>query len=182
MRVLDFRAEGNRKRSIVVRRGWSLDLVPRGQPPAVPNLGNLYLSASTIAENSAAGTVVGAILGARPASTWTLVDSAGGRFAIAGANIVAAATATNFENATSHQITIRETLPGSANSPRETVISITVTNEFEQPNLSAISLSAAVLAEGSAAGTVVGVLLGKTSGSALALVDDAGGRFAISEG
>jgi hypothetical protein len=182
MRVLDFRAEGNRKRSVVVRRGWSLDLVPRGQPPAVPNLGNLYLSASTIAENSAAGTVVGAILGARPASTLTLVDSAGGRFAIAGANIVAAATATNFENATSHQITIRETLPGSANSPRETVISITVTNEFEQPNLSAISLSAAVLAEGSAAGTVVGVLLGKTSGSALALVDDAGGRFAISEG
>jgi len=182
MRVLDFRAEGNRKRSIVVRRGWSLDLVPRGQPPAVPNLGNLYLSASTIAENSAAGTVVGAIFGARPASTLTLVDSAGGRFAIAGANIVAAATATNFENATSHQITIRETLPGSANSPRETVISITVTNEFEQPNLSAIILSAAVLSEGSAAGTVVGALLGKTSGSALALVDDAGGRLAISEG
>lgn len=182
MRVLDSRAEGNRKRIVVVRRGWSLDLVPRGQPPAVPNLGNLYLSASTIAENSAAGTVVGAILGARPASTLMLVDSAGGRFAIAGANIVAAATATNFENATSHQITIRETLPGSANSPRETVISITVTNEFEQPNLSAISLSAAVLAEGSAAGTVVGALLGKTSGSALALVDDAGGRLAISEG
>lgn len=182
MRVIDFRPAASRKRSIVVRRGWSLDLVPRGQPPAVPNLGNLYLSASTIAENSAAGTVVGAILGARPASTLTLVDSAGGRFAIAGANIVAAATATNFENATSHQITIRETLPGSTNSPRETVISITVTNEFEQPNLSAISLSAAVLAEGSAAGTVVGVLLGKTSGSALALVDDAGGRLAISEG
>ncbi|MBA4087364.1 MAG: hypothetical protein C0491_06140 [Novosphingobium sp.] len=182
MRVIDFRPAASRKRSVVVRRGWSLDLVPRGQPPAVPNLGNLYLSASTIAENSAAGTVVGAILGARPASTLTLVDSAGGRFAIAGANIVAAATATNFESATSHQITIRETLPGSANSPRDTVISITVTNQFEQPNLSAISLSAAVLAEGSAAGSVVGVLVGKTSGSAVALVDDAGGRFAISEG
>jgi hypothetical protein len=180
MRVLDFRAEGNRKRSVVVRRGWSLDLVPRGQPPAVPNLGNLYLSADTIVENSAAGTVVGAILGRTPSSTLILTDSAGGRFAIDGANIVASATSTDFESAASHQITIRETLAGSANSPRDTVITITVTNVLEQPSLSALSLSASVLAEGSGPGTVVGVLLGKTGGSTLALVDSAGGRFAVS--
>ncbi len=59
MRVLEFRAAGSRRRGILVRKGWSLDLVPRGPAPAIPSLGNLALSASAIVENSPNGTVVG---------------------------------------------------------------------------------------------------------------------------
>lgn len=77
------------------------------QPPA-----DIALSNSTIAENSANGTVVGALSAADPDAgetfTFTLLDDAGGRFAILGADIVVAGSL-DFESATSHQITVRVT-------------------------------------------------------------------------
>jgi hypothetical protein len=91
------------------------------------SLSALTLSASTIEEASAEDTVVGAIQNTAGGSTVTLTDDAGGRFKISGGNVVAGATATDYASATSHSITLRETLADSANSPRDTTLTITVT-------------------------------------------------------
>lgn len=101
------------------------------------SLGALSLSASTIEEASAENTVVGSIVGATIGSTITMTDTAAGRFKLSGGNVVAGATATDYALSTSHSITLRETLADSANSPRDSVISITVT-ELETTPATAI--------------------------------------------
>lgn len=90
-------------------------------------LAALTLNTSTIVENSAAATSVGALQSVSSGSTLSLVDDAGGRFALSGSNIVAGLVATDYESATSHNITVRETHPDGNNSPRDSVIAITVT-------------------------------------------------------
>ena len=70
---------------------------------------DILLSNSSVAENSAAGTVVGALSDVDPdagdTATFTLIDDAGGRFAINAGNIVVAG-ALDFETATSHSVTV----------------------------------------------------------------------------
>ena len=65
-----------------------------------------------MAENSANGTIVGQLSAVDPdasdTATYTLVDDAGGRFAIDGSNIVVAGSL-DYETATSHQVTVRVT-------------------------------------------------------------------------
>jgi hypothetical protein len=123
----------------------------------------LTLSASSIPENSAAGTLVGAIQNLTAGSSLSLSDSAGSRFALSGTTIVAGATATNYESATSHNITIVETLTGATGSPKSTTLAITVTNVFEQPNLSALSFSSTSFNPGtSSSGTIIGATSGST--------------------
>ncbi len=77
---------------------------------------DIALSAGSIAENSANATVVGALsrtdansaLG--DTATFTLLNSAGGRFAISGANLVVAnGKLLDFEAGASHQVTVRVT-------------------------------------------------------------------------
>jgi len=113
-------------------------------PPPLPELAALTLSASSIVENSAEDTLVGAIEGEVEGSTISLVTDAGGRFKLVGGNIVAGATPTDREAATSHNITIRQAAPGYGNSPNDTVLTITVTNVFEAPTLAALSIPAVV--------------------------------------
>lgn len=84
----------------------------------------LSLSAATIEEDSGAGTVVGSVLGVTAGSSLTLTNDAGGRFALSGVNIVAGLVSTNFQAATSHEITVRETLGSQS---RDTALSIAVT-------------------------------------------------------
>ena len=131
---------------------------------AAPTLAALTLSASTIAENSAAGTVVGALSGRTNGSTLTLVNDASGRFAISGGNLVAGSTSTDYETATSHQIVVRETMAGYSNSPRDTTLTVTVTNVFEQPNLQALAFSTTTLTAGTPAN---GTILNATAGSTI---------------
>lgn len=88
----------------------------------------LSLSASTVVEDAIVGTVVGGILGKTPGSTLSLTDSASGKFAIVGTNVEVAG-ALDYETATSHNITIRETIPGRG--PKDTVVVITVTDVGE---------------------------------------------------
>lgn len=95
-----------------------------------PTLAPLTLSNSTVAEDAAAGAVVGAIQGTTSGSTLSLMDDAGGKFVIDGGNIEVAG-ALDYDAATSHSITIRETLSGATNTPNDTVLSITVTNVSE---------------------------------------------------
>lgn len=93
-------------------------------------LGLLSLSASTIHEGAAENSVVGVILGNTPGSTVTLTGTAGGRFKLVSVGDVhtveAGATATDYDVATSHDITVREVLVGAQNTPRDTVITVTV--------------------------------------------------------
>lgn len=101
-----------------------------------PNLAALTLSTATIASGAAPGAVVGAIQGATAGSALSLFDDAGGRFAISGGNLVAGLVATNASSASSHPVTIRETLADSANSPRDSVLTIGVTSAYALPGLS----------------------------------------------
>lgn len=151
-----------------------------GPITAQPALNALTMTAQTIAEGSAAGTVVGTIGATTGGSTLSLADDAGGRFAISGSDIVATGTPTDYETATSHNITIRETLAGASNNPRDTVKAITVTNVLEAAALVALSISNDSIAENSADNTVVGTITGKQAGSVLTITDDSGGQFKLS--
>jgi len=140
-------------------------------------LAALGLSPSTIVEGSTAGTVVGAITGKTSGSTLTMTDDAGGRFAISGTNLITTAVPTDYETSTLHAITIRETHPDAA--PRDTALAVTVTNVAEA-TLAALTLSSSTVAENATIGTVVGAVVGQTSGSTLSLTGTAGGLFALS--
>lgn len=99
-------------------------------------LSALSLSASAIPENSAAGTVVGNVTGKTSGSTLSLANDAGGRFALNGSNqLIAGLVSTDYETATSHSVTIRETLAGATNTPRDTVFTVAVTNVNEAPTI-----------------------------------------------
>lgn len=113
-----------------------------------PTLGTLALSAATIAENSALGTLVGMLLGTTSGSTLALVDSAGSRFALSGGAIVAGSVGTDFETETAHSITVRETLAGATNSPRDTVLAVNVTDVSDSGSGNATLSNARISAGG----------------------------------
>jgi len=94
-------------------------------------LSALTLDVSDIDENSIEDVSVGALQSVSSGSTLSLTDDAGGRFKLSGTNIVAGATATDYEAATSHNITVRETHADASNSPRDSVIAITVNDVAE---------------------------------------------------
>ncbi len=98
----------------------------------IPTLATLTLSASTIAENSAAGTVVGSVEGLTSGSSLVITSDAGGRFELDETNrVIAGSVSTDYETATSHSITLRETLGSASNSPNDTTLSVSVTDVSE---------------------------------------------------
>ena len=126
-------------------------------------LRQLNLTNLTVAENTAATTLVGALTGIRAGSVFALIDSAGTRFALSGTNINTGATLTNFEAATSHNIIVRETNAGFTGSPKDSTITINVSNVFEAANLNALTLSDAAYITGTAeSGTIGGLTIGST--------------------
>lgn len=139
----------------------------------VDEITNITLAASTIAENSAPGVVVGALSSTPAGATWTLTDTAGTRFAISGNNLVTGATATNFEAAATHDVTVRGTLQG------ETFDKVFTINVTDVDEITDIALSAATVVSASAAGVTVGALTSTPGGATFALTDDAEDRFAI---
>ena len=97
---------------------------------------DLNLSATTVAENAADGTVVGTISGTDPDSgdtkAYSLTDSAGGRFAInssTGVITVADGSLLNYEAATSHNVTVRVTDSGGLTYDETFAINLTNVNE-----------------------------------------------------
>ena len=130
-------------------------------------------------ENSIAGEPAGGLDGVTTGSTLSLIDDAGGRIALVDATIVAGVTPLDYESASSHEFTIRETLANLPNSPRDTVLTLTVFDAADGPLLSALH-GTFELAESAAEGDVAGVISGMSEGSALSLLDDAGGRVALS--
>ena len=99
---------------------------------------DLALSANTVAENAATGTVVGTVSGTDPDSgdtkTYSLTDTAGGRFAInssTGVITVANGSLLNYESATSHTVTVQVT--DSAGQHYTETFTIVLTNVNEGP-------------------------------------------------
>jgi hypothetical protein len=93
-------------------------------------LAALSLDDDTTSATATIGTVVGAIQDASSGSTLVLIDDDSGRYALDGLNIdVAAALVAGTDS-----ITIRETHPDASNSPRDTVIPITVDAADTIPN------------------------------------------------
>ena len=148
--------------------------------------GNATLTGGTIAENSANGATVGTVAGVDPDAgatmTYSLTDTAGGRFAInatTGVITVANGTLLNFESATSHNVTVRVTDQGGLTFDK--VFAVGVTNVNEAPNNA--TLTGGTIAENSAngatAGTVAGVDPDAGATMTYSLTDSAGGRFAI---
>jgi Ca2+-binding RTX toxin-like protein len=85
----------------------------------------LALSSAVVAENSGAGTVIGTVSGADPGGetvTFSLLDNAGGRFALNGSSLVVAnGSLLDFEQAAAHAITVRMT-DASGNSTDQTFV------------------------------------------------------------
>ncbi|ULA60002.1 MAG: hypothetical protein LZF60_180001, partial [Nitrospira sp.] len=97
---------------------------------------DLSLSASTVAENAANGTMVGTISGIDPdggdTKTYSLTDSAGGRFTInsgTGVIMVANGSLLNYEAAASHNVTVRVTDAGGLTYDETFTINLTDVNE-----------------------------------------------------
>ncbi|MBK9947788.1 MAG: DUF4347 domain-containing protein [Nitrospira sp.] len=97
---------------------------------------DLSLSANTVAENAANGTVVGTATGTDPdtgdTKTYSFTDNAGGRFAINSATgqiTVANGSLLNYEAATSHSVTVRVTDSGGLTYDETFTINVTNVNE-----------------------------------------------------
>ncbi len=86
----------------------------------------------SVAENAANTTAVGSV-SASGASSYSLTDTAGGRFAISGGGAVTVADGSllDFESNTTHNITVRAT--DSAGNTTDTVLTVTVTDVNETP-------------------------------------------------
>jgi Tol biopolymer transport system component len=157
----------------------------RAHNPLVDNAPTaIEVSNAAVDEQSPAGTLVGLLsttdADAGDTFTYTLVDSAGGRFRIDGAQLlVDDGSLLDYETAASHAVTVRTTDAGGLSCEQE--FTITVRNVNETPN--AITLSAAAVYEQSAAGALVGVLSTTDADAGdtftYTLVDSAGGRFKI---
>ena len=146
-------------------------------------------AANTVSEDAANGAVVtGLTIGAADPNgggvTYSLVDDAGGRFAIDAATgivTVADASLLDYDVAASHQITVRAS-DGTANSAADTTFTIDLINAAPTTPADA-DAAANTVSEGAANGDVVGVtpsaMEPRTGTVIYSLSDDAGGRFAI---
>jgi hypothetical protein len=113
----------------------------RGGPKNTGAAPNIVLSASSITEGSAAGTVVGtlSVVNATGTPAFTLVGTAGGRFVLDGNAVEAAAVATDYETATTHtiEVSVADVVPAIANK----FFLITVVNVIEDETPSAFSFN-----------------------------------------
>jgi hypothetical protein len=104
-----------------------------GAPPVNDPPSDVLLSGNAVRENSPAGKVVGtlsAVDTAGDAHTFTLLDSAGGRFAISGNQlVVAGGAALNFETAASHSVAVRATDAGGLSIEGSFTIHVQNVNE-----------------------------------------------------
>ena len=124
-------------REFSVSRGFAFGRI-KAAAGSDPVLNALSLSVASVAEDAVAGTLVGAVQGYTPGASIGLVDDAGGRFVLSGTDIVTGPTGLDYETATSHSITLRETLAEASNSPRDTGLTIAVSDVAEQQTYSSL--------------------------------------------
>lgn len=130
--------------------------IPTGGGNTAPT--DIAITGTSVDENSAVGTYIGTLSATDDSPnpvTYTLLDDAGGRFAISGVNLtVANGLLLNYEASTTHDIKIRATDAG--NLTYDEVVTITVNNVNEAPT--DIALTNDTLALPTTAGFVVGTL------------------------
>lgn len=104
-----------------------------GGPSPGPNLAptDLSLSSSSVVEGTAVGTVVGTLSTVDPTAgdtfTYSLLNNAGGRFSLNGAQLVVASAALlDFETATTHAVTVQ--VKDSAGNTYQEIFNVAVTN------------------------------------------------------
>ncbi|RYX79929.1 cadherin repeat domain-containing protein, partial [bacterium] len=151
-------------------------------------------AANSVAENATNGTVVGITASATDADgttntiTYSLSDSAGGRFAInavTGVVTVASGSLLNYEAATSHAITVVATSADGSSSSQAMTINLSDVDEFDVGAVTDANAAANSVAENATNGTVVGITAsatdadGTTNTITYSLSNNAGGRFAI---
>ena len=145
-----------------------------------------------VAENSAIGTAVGVTAFAADADattnsvTYSLTDSAGGRFAIdPNTGVVTVASAINREAAASYDITVRATSADGSTADQVVTIFVGDVDEFDIGPVSDIDGTANSVAENAVVGSLVGITASAVdpdatnNGVSYSLDDDASGRFAI---
>lgn len=197
------------EQSFVAAASWTVMTLSTGQISRLTNVeklgfGDQYLTSSVpptpvtdtdsaanqVSENAVTGATAGITATATDPDggsvSWSLLDTAGGRFAIdtaSGVVTVANAALLNYEVATSHQITVRAT--DATGQVSDATYTIAVLDGNDAPATPSDGDAAAnTVAEGAAAGTVVG-LTATTSdpnpGDVVtwSLSNDAGGRFTI---
>ena len=161
---------------------------------AVGAVSDTNAAANTVAENAANGTTVGITAravdadGSNNTVTYTLSNSAGGRFTIdasTGVVTVANGSLLDFETATSHSITVLATSSDGSTSNASFTINVTDVNEFAVGAVSDINAAANQVAENAANGTAVGFTAravdadGSNNTVTYSLSNNAGGRFTI---
>ncbi|MFN5710006.1 MAG: cadherin domain-containing protein, partial [Planctomycetota bacterium] len=150
------------------------------------------LGALSIAENAANGSAVGTItrsdVDTGDTATYSLLDDAGGRFAInssTGVVTVANGSLLDREAAASHNITVRVTDTAGATYDEVMTVTITDVDEFDVGVVTDTNAAANTIAENTANGTAVGITASASDADATtntitySLDNTAGGRFAI---
>ena len=147
-----------------------------------------------ISEAATAGTYVGLTAFAMDADgtnnvvSYSLVNTAGGRFAIdgvSGAVRLVDPTQINYESAASHVIVVRATGQDGSFKDQSFTISVIDVNEFGVGPVSDVDPASDRISENAAAGAAVGItanavdLDASASPITYSLIDNAGGRFAI---
>lgn len=155
---------------------------------AIPNRAptDIVLNNNNVGENVASGTIVGTASATDPdpgeTYRYSLVDDAGGRFAIdavTGVVTVTDGSLLDFETTARHDITFRVTDSAGNGYVEEATIDLIDLNEAPTD----LSLSGNSVAENAANGTVVGAISAADPDAgesfSYSLTDDANGRFAI---
>ncbi|WP_295217357.1 hypothetical protein [uncultured Brevundimonas sp.] len=144
-------------------------------------LNGLTPTSGTVQQGVGSGILVVALTGFTSGSTRQIFDM-GGSTGLILSPVSSTATGeqiwTGFENLTvgTFDLTVRETLAGESNSPRDTIITVTVT----PATLNDIIWTTPTIADTTGVGSQVGYLTnGRTNGSTLELTENDGGRFAI---
>ena len=146
-------------------------------------------------ENSANGTSVGSVsrsdVDSADTPTYSLVDDAGGRFAIdptTGVVTVADGSLLDYESSSSHTITVRVTDSAGATYQEAFTITLNDVDEFNVTVPTDTDSSTNAVAENSAIGSLVGITAnavdpdGTVNNVSYSLFDDDGGRFTINSG
>ena len=143
-------------------------------------------AANEVAENSLNGSMVGITIQAENSTNYTLIDDAGGRFAIDGDSglvTVADGGLLNFEEDTSHSINVEASNAEDSRSMRF-AIAVTGVNEFDLGPVTDSDPADNELPENAPASSYTGITLSAADRDAgavvtYALIDSNGGLFAV---